>query len=84
MWKTLTYDKESLTDFLINTKGIIKSVKTNTEYTNYVGKMGYVLCSLPRGKRGACKNIRVHKALAETYLSNPNNYPVVQDRKSVV
>lgn len=77
MWKTLIYNNESLNEFMISTKGIIKSVKTNTEYTNYVGKTGYVLCSLPRGKRGCCKNIRVHKALAETYLTNPNNYPVV-------
>jgi hypothetical protein len=77
MWKTLIYNKEELHDFLINTKGTIKSVKTNVEYTNYVGRTGYVLCSLPQGKRGSCKNLRIHKALAETFLENPNNYPVV-------
>lgn len=77
MWKTLIYNDEHFDNFQINTEGIVRSVKTNVEYANYVGKMGYVLCSLPQGKRGSCKNIRIHKALAETYLSNPNNYPVV-------
>lgn len=80
MWKTLVYNNEKLDAFQINIDGIIKSVKTGKEYTNYVGKTGYVLCSLPLGRRGRCKNIRIHKALAEAYLDNVNNLPVVHHK----
>lgn len=32
------------------------------------------------GKRGSVKCVKVHKAVAETYLKNPNNYPVVHHK----
>ena len=32
------------------------------------------------GKRGNVKAIRVHKAVAETFIPNPNNYPIVHHK----
>lgn len=80
MWLNLIYDNIVYNNFLINENGEIKNIKTNHIYKNYIHSSGYVLLTLPMGKRGSVKTIRLHKALAETFIPNPNGYKIVHHK----
>lgn len=77
MWKTLVYGNEIIEDFEISEEGVIRNKFSGKEYKHYVGKGGYPLVSLPMGKRGVVKTLRLHKAIAENFISNPYNLTVV-------
>lgn len=81
MWKTLIYNNEKYDDFVINNNGEIKNLKTNHIYKKSLHKLsGYIIITLPRGERGKVKRIRLHKALAETFIPNPNKYEIVHHK----
>ena len=80
MWSNLIYNGIVYSDFLINKNGEVKNTKTNHIYKNYVHSSGYVVLTLPMGKRGKVKTIRLHKALAETFIPNPNGYKIVHHK----
>lgn len=68
----------SETDYITPTGKIYKDYGNDLYYpkTNFINKVtGYVCCSItfPEGQ----KQRRVHVLLAEAYIPNPNNYPVV-------
>ena len=77
MFKTLIYGGKAYSGFSISEDGRVKNLKTNCIYKQNVHKTGYQVVTLPMGKRGVVKLIKVHKALAETFIPNPNNYAVV-------
>ena len=80
-WQPLIYNNEEYKDFVININGEIKNIKTNHIYKIYIHKInGYAIVSLPMGKRGKSKVIRLHKALAETFIPNPQGYKVVHHK----
>lgn len=78
MFKVLIYNKVKYPNFVINEKGQIKNLKTGNFMTAYIGKTGYYHVNLNFDNK--VKNIRLHKALAETFIPNPNNYPVVHHK----
>lgn len=80
MFKTLIYDGEKYKQFEINEQGKIRNKKTGTVYKNVVSKRGYYVVTLPMGKRGVVKSIRVHKALAEVFIPNPKKLTVVNHK----
>ena len=80
MWSNLIYNGIVYSDFLINKNGEVKNTKTNHVYKNYAHSSGYVVLTLPMGKRGKVKTIRLHKALAETFIPNPNGYKIVHHK----
>ena len=75
--KYLVYDGKTYENFIINKNGIITNLKTGKELKTYKNPNGYIMISLSMGARGKVKTIRLHKALAETFIPNPNNLPVV-------
>lgn len=77
MYKNLIYQGEEYDNFLINKSGEVLNKKTNNVLRPYLHKSGYYELSIPLGKRGKVKLIKIHKALAETFIPNPNNLPVV-------
>lgn len=77
MWRTLIYGGIEYKSFLINENGDIKNTKTNHTYKVYIGKHGYKVVTLPMGHRGKVKLVKQHKALAEVFIENPFNYPIV-------
>lgn len=80
-WQPLIYNNEKYEDFIINMNGEIKNIKTNHIYKIYIHKInGYAIVSLPMGKRGKSKVIRLHKALAETFIPNPKGYKIVHHK----
>lgn len=77
MFKNLIYNGTEYEQYMISESGEIFNKKTQKICKSHVGKMGYVIISLSMGKRGKVKTIRLHKALAETFIPNPNNCTVV-------
>lgn len=67
-------------DFVIDTNGNIKNLKTNHIYKFSVHKSGCLMVYIPLGKRGAVKGIRVHKAVAETFIPNHDNKKIVHHK----
>lgn len=80
MFKNLIYNGITYTQFVINECGDIKNLKTNHVYKPTISYAGYLIVTLPDGQRGKVKSIRVHKAVAETFLPNPDNLPVVHHK----
>lgn len=80
MFNTMIYDGKKYTNFEINELGQIRNLKTNHIYKFSTDRAGYLRVSIPLGKRGSVKIIRVHKAVAETYLPNPHHLPVVHHK----
>jgi len=77
-WKRMIYQGKDLGDYyLISDEGNIKNAKTGKiRKLSKVGT-GYTGCTLSLGSRKNKKVIRVHKAVAETFISNPDNKPEV-------
>lgn len=46
-------------------------------------KCGYMYCGIYNSKEGRCVSRRVHRIIAETFIPNPNNYPVVGHRNNI-
>lgn len=80
MWKNLVYDGIIYHNFLIKDDGKVKNIKTNHVYKPYINSKGYAVLTLPMGNRGNVKVIRLHKALAETFIPNPNGYSIVHHK----
>jgi len=78
--KDLIYNNVVYSQFSIDETGNIMNKKTNYIYKKSVGGSGYYIVTLPLGKRGKVKSIRLHKALAEAFIPNPNNYPIVHHK----
>lgn len=77
MYKTLIYNNIEYPNFEINEYGDVLNLKTNKILKKSIFKDGYYHITLPLGKRGKVKSIRVHKAVAETFIPNPHNLPIV-------
>lgn len=75
--KTLVYDSVLYYDFQIDEDGNIMNRKTGHIYKPTLNKQGYLIVTLPLGKYGVVKSIRVHKAVAETYIPNPDKCTTV-------
>lgn len=80
MERKLIYNGKVYNDFSITKHGEVKNLKTNHVYKTSYTKQGYCVVYLPMGKRGSVKAVRVHKAVAETYIPNPNNFPIVHHK----
>lgn len=80
MEKTLVYGGKTYNNFSITEHGEVRNIKTNHVYKNRIHKTGYYVVNLPMGKRGKVKMIRTHKAVAETFIPNPNNFPIVHHK----
>ena len=72
MQKSLVYNNTVYNQFLIDVDGNVLNTKTGKTYKKSFRKAnGYLYVYLPLGQRGKTKAIRVHKAVAETFIPNP-------------
>lgn len=70
-------DKNISNDYLISNKGKILNVKTNYIYKNTAkNPYAYVKVVL-KDKNNKKKTFSLHRLVAQTFIPNPNNYPVV-------
>ena len=74
IWK----DIKDYDNYEINNYGVIR-IKKNKKILKYqIDKDGYYRISL--WKNGKCKGFRISRLVAMTFISNPNNYPVVNHK----
>lgn len=83
-FRKLVYNGITYDNFEISNTGQIRNLKTGKLLKHCISKTGYYFVSLSMGKRGKVKLIRLHKALAETFIPNPNPdiYNVVHHKDS--
>lgn len=70
--------KDYLDGYYVNKEGKIFSAKTQIYMKLSKSKAGYLQFSIAH--KGKLKIIMVHKAVACTFLKNPNGYPVVHHK----
>ena len=74
----MIYHGEDLGDYyLVSNTGEIKGVKTGIIRKKNTNHEWYYFVVVSLGSRNDKPLIKVHRAVAETFLQNPNNYPVI-------
>lgn len=77
-WKGLIYQGKDYSAFYeISNDGRIRNAKTQRVVKLNKNPYGYYIYVGSLGKRGRQKAFKVHKCVAEAFISNPNGYPVV-------
>ena len=81
IWKRLIYQGKDYGDFyLVSNTGEIKGVKTGKIRSKNVNHEGYYFVSGSLGSRESKITFRVHKAVAETFIDNPDEFPMVNHK----
>lgn len=81
VWKRLIYHGKDLGDYyLVSNYGEIKGVKTGKIRKKNVNHEGYYFVCVSLGSRDNKPLIKLHRAVAETFLDNPNNYPAINHK----
>lgn len=81
-WAKLVYPNipDNLNHFEISTYGRLKNTKTRHIYKPNVLNSGYCSVRTTLGTRDNKVGILIHKAVAYTFLDNPNNLPEVNHK----
>lgn len=81
IWKRMIYHGKDLGDYyLVSNTGEIKGVKTGKIRKKNINHEGYYFVCVSLGSREEKPLIKVHRAVAETFLDNFNNYPVINHK----
>lgn len=81
IWRRLIYQGVDYGDFYhISTTGLIRNAKTLRIRKNCIGDRGYYTVCVSVGCRGSQLTIKVHRAVAETFIPNYFDLPIVNHR----
>ena len=81
IWKRMIYHGEDLGDYyLVSNTGEIKGVKTGKIRSKNINHEGYYYVSVSLGSKDNKAYIKIHRAVAETFLDNINNYPIINHK----
>lgn len=81
VWKRMIYHGKDLGDYyLISNTGEIKGVKTGKIRKKNINHEGYYFVCVSLGSRQDKPLIKVHRAVAETFINNENNYTVINHK----
>lgn len=77
VWRSLVYQGQEFPDFEVSDQGDLRNANTKKVYRQCVNKNGYCQVCVSLGSRNKKKVFKIHKAVAETFISNPENKPQV-------
>jgi predicted DNA binding protein len=81
IWKPLIYHGKRLSEWHeVSNKGRIRNARTGTVYRLAKNKQGYLQVCLTTGSRSSKKAIKVHRAVAETFLEKKDIKDVVNHK----
>lgn len=81
IWKRMIYHGKDLGDYyLVSNTGEIKGIKTGKIRKKNINHEGYYFVCVSLGSRDDKSCIKVHRAVAETFLDNAKNYPVINHK----
>lgn len=73
----MIYHGEQYDNFEVSSNGKLRNVKTGTVYKTTILKTGYAAVCISLGSRNKKKNIKIHRAVAETFIDNPEGKPAI-------
>lgn len=78
IWKGLVYKGIDYTErFEVSNSGKIRNIKTKHIYKSWINKKGYEQVVVSTGSRKSKKVIKIHRAVAEMFVPNPENKPCI-------
>lgn len=80
MWKNVIYQGKEYDNLLVSQDGKLKNAITGTEYRLNLTGLGYLGACISLGSRKNRKLFKVHKAVAETFIPNPDNLPEINHK----
>lgn len=77
-WRGLIYQNNDYSQYYeVSNFGKLRNTKTHKILKQTIGKTGYYGYCGSLGSRQKKKMFKIHKAVAETFIENPNNYEVI-------
>lgn len=76
MWKKINTN----TDYSVSDSGEVRNDETGRILKHTIDKDGYHMVTLHYGIGGKRRWVGVHRLVAEAFIPNPNNYPVVNHK----
>lgn len=70
---------ENFPNYEVSNYGRIKNVLSGNILSPYKNENGYMIISLHNGS-GNNRKYRVHRLVAEAFIPNPNNYPIINHK----
>lgn len=81
IWKRMIYHGKDLGDFyLVSNTGEVKGVKTGKIRKKNINHEGYYFVSVSLGSRKNKPYVKIHRAVAETFIDNPDHLPVINHK----
>ena len=77
IWKTVIYNGEVYDTIEVSNIGRMRNSKNGRIYKLSLNKTGYYQKTISLGSRTKNKTFYVHKAVAEAFIDNPDNKPIV-------
>ena len=72
IWNGIVYQGRSYGDFYeVSNSGKIRNTNTRKILKAHINKCGYYQVAISLGSRGRKKTVKLHKAVAETFICNP-------------
>ena len=80
-WRNLIYHNINYGEYyLVSNKGRIKNARNNYVLKNLIGPTGYYYVTLSLGSRESRKVVKVHRCVAESFLENLYNLPIINHK----
>lgn len=77
-WRGLHYKGVDYSHlYEISSYGNLRNTRTHKLVKTALTDCGYLSYCASLGHRGKCKQVRIHRAVAENFIANPNGYPVI-------
>ena len=80
LWRTLVYHGEIFERFEVSVDGQIRNSKTHKVYKTWINHNGYEQVCVSIGSMNKKKVFKIHRAIAETFIPNPENKPEVNHK----